>query len=295
MKRDVTIVAALVLCTACSHNAKFDATGSFEATEVTVPARAAGTILSLKVEEGDTLSAGALVGAVDSLQAYLACAALQENVKSVTAGRPQIEKQIAATREEIAKQKLEVSRVEKLLGSGAATGKQWDDVNSTLKVLEGRLAAQLSTLHNTASSIDAQASALDLQRSEALDRLDKCRIVSPVSGTVLALYARAGEWAAPGKPLFKVADLHHLFLRAYVTSKQLASLKLGQQVTARAQFGGGAAREYKGVITWISPESEFTPKNIQTADDRADRVYAIKIAVENDGYIKIGTYGEVLF
>ena len=208
-------------------------------------------------------------------------------------GRPDIARQVAALREQIAKQEVERRRVERLLSDGAATAKQLDDIEAQLKVLEGQLGAQLSTLHNSAAAVDENASALDLEIARIDDLLAKCRIVSPVGGTVLAKYAEAGESTAAGRPLLKVADLGQVWLRAYFTSEQLSSLRLGQQVTVTADFGGGERYDYPGRIAWISSESEFTPKSIQTRDSRANLVYAVKVAVRNDGRIKLGLYGEV--
>ena len=208
-------------------------------------------------------------------------------------GRPDIGKQAASLREQIAKQQTERRRVENLLKDGAATTKQLDDIDAQLKVLGGQLDALLSTLENNAVSIDENSSAIELQIAQVEDRLAKCRIASPVTGTVLAKYAEAGELASVGRPLMKVADLDRIYLRAYFTSDQLADLRLGQEVTVTADFGGERQFDYPGRIVWIASESEFTPKTIQTRNSRAGLVYAAKIAVENDGRLKIGLYGEV--
>ena len=193
----------------------------------------------------------------------------------------------------ISKQQTERRRIESLLKDGAATEKQLDDVDAQLKVLNSEYDAMLSTLENNTASIDANSSAIDLQIAQIDDRLAKSRIISPIGGTVLAKYAEAGELATVGRPLMKVADLNAIYLRAYFTSEQLADLKIGQEVTVTADFGGDSRFDYKGRITWISSESEFTPKTIQTRNSRANLVYAVKIAVRNDGRLKIGTYGEV--
>ncbi len=208
-------------------------------------------------------------------------------------GRPDISKQASSLREQIAKQQTERRRVESLLRDGAATAKQLDDIDAQLRVLNGQLDALLSTLENNTLSIDENSSAIELQIAQIEDRLAKCRIASPIGGTVLAKYAEAGELASVGKPLMKVADLEHMHLRAYFTSDQLAGLELGQRVTVTADFGGEQQVDYPGRIVWIASESEFTPKTIQTRDSRANLVYAVKIAVENDGKLKIGLYGEV--
>ena len=284
--------AALLVLTACGHGEDFDATGTFEATEVTVSSEAAGRILRFEVEEGDRLQAGEPVGEIDTVQLVLQRKQLERQRASVRSGRPDIARQAAALREQIAKQETERKRVANLLRDGAATSKQLDDVDAQIRVLKGQLDALLSTLGNSAAAIDESSSMIDLQIAAIDDRLAKCRIVSPVTGTVLAKYAEAGELASVGRPLMKVADLGHIRLRAYVTSEQLAGIRLGQEVTVTADFGGGERYDYPGRIVWIASESEFTPKTIQTRSTRANLVYAVKIAVENDGRLKIGMYGE---
>ena len=192
-------------------------------------------------------------------------------------------------------QEIELHRVENLKKQGAATQKQLDDVTTRLNVLKSQLAAQSSSLQNSWQSINEQSSAIEIEIAQIDNKLSKCIITSPINGTVLTKFAEAGEFATIWKPIFKIADLNNMYVRAYVTSDQLANLKLGQQVEVIAQFGGNEQKTYTGDITWISSESEFTPKNIQTVNERADLVYAIKIAVKNDGYLKIGTYAEVNF
>ncbi len=292
--RRIWICAAVSLTvTACGRGGDFDATGTFEATEVVVSAEAAGRILCFDAEEGDVLGAGRQVGAIDTVQLYLQKLQLERQRASVRSGRPDISKQASSLREQIAKQQTERRRVESLLRDGAATAKQLDDIDAQLRVLNGQLDALLSTLENNTLSIDENSSAIELQIAQIEDRLAKCRIASPIGGTVLAKYAEAGELASVGKPLMKVADLEHMHLRAYFTSDQLAGLELGQRVTVTADFGGEQQVDYPGRIVWIASESEFTPKTIQTRDSRANLVYAVKIAVENDGKLKIGLYGEV--
>ncbi len=292
MKR-ILFFALAAAAAACGRETDFDATGTFEATEITVSAEASGRILRFDAEEGDRLEAGRPVGEIDTVQLWLQRRQLERQRASVRSGRPDVEKQLAALREQIAKQQTERRRVASLLEDGAATIKQLDDIDAQLKILQGQLAAQLSTLESSVSAIDENASALDLQIAQIDDRLRKCRIASPVAGTVLAKYAEAGEVVAAGRPLMKVADLETLYLRAYFTSEQLAELHLGDEVIVTADFGGDARFDYSGRITWIASESEFTPKTIQTRDSRANLVYAVKIAVRNDGRLKIGLYGEV--
>lgn len=282
-----------LLAVGCGNRDDFDATGTFEATEVTVSAEANGRILCFDVEEGDSVEAAVPVGAIDTVQLYLQKLQLERQVASACSSRPDVRKQATALREQIAQQQTERRRVENLLKDGAATTKQLDDIDAQLKILQGQLDALLSTLHNNLASIDENSSAIELQIAQIEDRLSKCRIVSPVGGTVLAKYAEAGELAAVGRPLMKVADLGQVYLRAYFTSEQLSSLRLGQQVTVTADFGGNERIDYPGRITWIASESEFTPKSIQTRNSRANLVYAVKIAVKNDGCLKLGLYGEV--
>lgn len=293
MKRTIIYGVLPLLAVACGHDGDFDATGTFEAAEVVVSAEAAGRILRFDAEEGDVLEAGRQVGAIDTVQLYLQKLQLERTAASARSGRPDISKQVAALREQIAKQQTERRRVENLLKDGAATAKQLDDIDAQLKVLNGQLDAQLSTLKNNTASIDENTSSIELQIAQVEDRLSKCRIASPIAGTVLAKYSEAGELASVGRPLMKVADLGRIYLRAYFTSDQLSGLELGRPVTVTADFGGGERRDYPGHITWIASESEFTPKTIQTRDTRANLVYAVKIAVENDGRLKIGLYGEV--
>lgn len=293
MKKIAVYSALTLLLASCGNKNDFDATGTFEATEVVVSAESTGRILYFDIEEGDTLSAGRQVGAIDTVQLYLQKLQLERQRASIHSNRPDIAKQASALRSQIEQQERERSRVENLLNDGAATAKQLDDINASIRVLNGQLDALLSNLENSTSSIDQNASAVDLQIAQIEDRLAKCRIVSPIDGVVLVKYSEAGELAAAGRPLMKVADMDRLYLRAYFTSAQLADVKVGQEVTVVADYGNDKQHEYSGRITWIASESEFTPKTIQTRDTRANLVYAVKIAVENDGLLKIGLYGEV--
>ena len=291
----MAIFFALFMLSSCGNKQNnFDATGTFEATEVTVSSEASGKILSFDIVEGQGVAGGSNIGVIDTVQLYLTKMQLLQSMSSVKSNRPDINKQIAALKEQITKQQTERTRVENLLKAEAATQKQLDDINSAIVVLERQLAAMQSSLQNNASSIDAQSSAIEIQIAQIEDKLSKCIITSPVTGIVLAKYTEAGELAVPGKPLFKVADTKRLYLRAYLTLTQLKDVKLGQNVTVFADFGGDNRREYKGAVTWISEKSEFTPKSIQTKDDRENLVYAVKVAIENDGYVKIGMYGEMV-
>lgn len=292
MKRIVCIAAA-ALAMSCGTEAEFDAQGSFEATEVVVSAEAAGRILWLDAEEGTAVEPGARIGQIDTLQLDLQRRQLEAQQAALLASRPDIRAQAAALREQIAKQERELTRVQNLLRDGAATTKQRDDIEAQIRILQSQLSAALSSLDKSTVTIDGNAAVVESQIAALDDRIARCRIASPIAGIVLAKYAEAGELAAVGKPLLKVADLEHLYLRAYFTSEQLAAIRVGDAVTVTADFGGDQRYDYEGRIAWISPESEFTPKTIQTRDSRANLVYAAKIAVQNDGRLKIGLAGEV--
>lgn len=297
MKNTITYLAlcAFALASCSSKGMKYDAEGTFESEEITVSAEANGKILEFDIKEGQEVTAGEIVGAIDSMQLYLAKLQLQKNVKSVVSNRPDVGRQTAALKEQLAKLQKEEARLQGMFADGAATQKQLDDVASQISVTKAQLQAQNSALSNSVNSIDAQSSSLDMQIAQIEDQLAKCRITVPASGTVLAKYVHAGEFTAMGRPLFKVADLENVYLRAYVNSSQLSDIKLGQSVKVFADFGGDNIHEYGGTIEWISGKSEFTPKNIQTSDERENLVYAVKVAVKNDGYIKLGMYGGIRY
>lgn len=287
---------ALLMLSACgSGMPDYDATGTFEATEVIVSAEAAGKLLQLDAEEGTRLRSGEEIGLIDTVQLYLKKLQLEASMKSVENQRPDLAKQIAATKQQIATAKREKKRVENLLAAGAANQKQLDDWDAQVALLERQLVAQESSLQNSTNSLTEQGNSVAIQVAQVEDQLQKCHIQSPIEGTVLAKYAEAGELAAIGKPLFKVAEINRMYLRAYITSEQLSQVKLGDKVTVYADYGNSEQKPYSGVVTWISDRSEFTPKTILTKNERANLVYAVKIAVENDGELKIGMYGGVKF
>ena len=292
MKR-IAYILPLFLMTACQEVAEYDAQGTFEATEVTLSAESNGKILHFDVNEGDIVQSGVVIGAIDSIQIFQQRKQLIAQQAALLNSRPDKEKQVAAIKQQIATANRELQRVESLLGDGAAASKQRDDIKAQINLLQDQLSATLSTLDKNTTSINNNATALEAQIAAHDDMLSKCRIISPINGTVLVKYAQAGELAAMGKPLMKVADLSQIYLRAYFTSDQLAHLNLGKEVTVTADFGADQRYDYKGKVVWISSESEFTPKTIQTKDTRANLVYAVKIAVKNDGRLKVGLAGEV--
>lgn len=282
-----------MLVVSCGNETEFDAQGTFEATEIVVSAEAVGKILNFEVEEGVEVIAGKMIGEIDGVQLHLQRKQLVAQQSALLNSRPDVKKQVASLKEQISKQKSELLRVENMLRDGAATQKQRDDIDAHVRVLEGQLEAALSTLVKNAASLDNSSSAMEAQIAALDDRIAKCSIASPINGTVLVKYAEAGEFATVGKPLMKVADMEKIYLRAYFTSDQLADIHLGDTVTVVADFGGDKRYDYEGRVSWIASEGEFTPKTIQTKDSRANLVYAVKIAVKNDGRLKIGLAGEV--
>jgi HlyD family secretion protein len=291
----VIILLALTFFSVSCGNKKgnYDASGAFEATEVLVSAQAAGQIMQLDVTEGQTLEAGKEIGWIDTVQLYLKKKQLLASMKAADSRTYNVSLQIASLKQQIAKQQTELARFRNLVQSDAGTQKQVDDIQSSIDVLQKQLTAQTETLQNTNSSISAEVSGLYIQVEQINDLINKSIISSPLTGIVLSKYAEQGELAAQGKALFKVADMEHIYLRAYITADQLTQLKLNQEVSVFADFGKKEMSEYKGIITWISDKAEFTPRTILTRNERANLVYAVKIAVKNDGYLKIGMYGEI--
>ena len=290
----LTSVALMVA--ACGGNEKeYDATGTFEATETTVFAEQSGQLMVFSVNEGDSIANGAEVGLIDTTQVWLKIQQLSATKEIYQSQKPDMEAQIAATRQQLTKAQQEEQRYRELVADGAAPTKMLDDASNQVKVLQKQLAAQQSALSTSTRSLDKQMAATDVQVSQLRDQLRKCHIVTPTKGTVLEKYVERGEFVAVGKPLFKIADTQEMFLRAYVTSAQLQNIKLGQKVKVFADYGDGQKKEYDGTISWISSRSEFTPKTILTDDERADLVYAVKVAIKNDGFVKIGMYGEAKF
>lgn len=296
MKRSFAYPLLVLLAASCVEgNEAYDASGVFESTEVTVSAEGNGKILRLDLQEGDRLEAGQIVGCIDTVQLHLSEIQLEASRRAVGSGRLDISRQIAALESQIGKQRQELDRFTKLEKAGASNRKQVEDIQAQIETLERQLAAQEESLNSSNRNVSGQADALEAQIEQIRDRIRKCVITSPVAGTVLAKYSEAGEFAALGRALFKVADIDNIRLRAYITADQLTALKLGQQVRVFADQGSSGRKEYAGTLIWISDKAEFTPKTIQTRDERANLVYAVKIAVENDGLIKLGMYGDIKF
>lgn len=291
----ISIVSALLVIACASGDMEYDASGTFEAVETIVSTEATGTIKALDLNEGQTLKAGTQVGYIDSLQLFLKKKQLLAQIRAVLSKRPNVSAQLAALYEQLKQSKREQQRIANLLKADAATQKQYDDATSQVAVTERQIDAQESSLGITSASLNEEAFPLRVQIEQLDDQLSRCRIINPVNGTVLVKYAEAQEMAQSGKPLYKIADLSTIVLRAYITGDQLPKIKLNQKVTVLVDADAGSYKEYPGTIEWVSDKAEFTPKTIQTKDERANLVYAVKINVKNDGVLKIGMYGEVKF
>lgn len=293
MKTISLTALSAVLFASCGSSADYDATGIFEATTVTVAAETTGKILWMDIAEGDSVTAGEMLCQVDTTLLSYQASQLGSQQTSARSTSPDITAQAAALRSQIAHQRNECHRIDRLLADGAATEKQRDDSHAALTTLQGQLEALLSSLGKNRDAVSENARAIGYQQDQVMTQIEKSTVLSPLAGTVLEKYAEPGEYATPGRPLVKIANLNDIYLRSYFTVGQLADLEIGRQVTVIADFGGDKTYEYPGTVIWIADESEFTPKTIQTNDSRANLVYAVKIAVRNDGRLKLGQYGEV--
>lgn len=286
---------ALICFSSCRNTqATYDASGTFEATEVLISSEVGGVLKAFNLNEGDMLEAGSMIGYIDSTQLFLKKLQLEKSRNAVNSERPDVNKQLEALRTEVNRLKKEQQRMEKLVKGDAATQQQLDNINAQYQSVKAQLEAQETSLQNNVGSLNAQSSAIDIQIAQMEDQLSKCRLINPLKGTVLNKYAETFELVVPGKPLYKIADLQHMILRVYVTADQLANIKLNQGVSVYIE-NQKEPKPYQGKVVWISDQAEFTPKTAQTKTDRANLVYAVKIAVENDGYLKIGMYGKVSF
>lgn len=325
MKNIMILMCCMAIMTACGNKEKeFDATGTFEATEVVVSAKASGELTLLSVSEGQTIDSGDIVGKIDDTQLILKKQQLESSKNQLSANKRQLdatrnatsskkldlEKQVASIRQQIANAKRERQRYTELLRDGAVPQKQVDEINYQISVLEKQLTATQDQIRSNNASlteqglgidaqiegINSQQAGIDAQQSQLDDQIANTIVKSPISGTILEKYVEQGEFVSVGKPIFKIADLQRIIMRAYITSTQLQKIKVGQQVKVMTDYGDKQGKTYQGTITWIANQAEFTPKTIVTDDERADLVYAVKVAVNNpDGEIKIGMYGKIKF
>lgn len=288
------LLTALLLLPACSGNNKgFDATGTFESDEVIVSAEANGKLIQFKAEEGKTFTKDEVVGVVDTVQLYLKKKQLNANIKAQLSKQPEIAVQLATIQEQIESAKRDQKRIQNLVSANAASQKQLDDINSLVELLNKQYAATKSNLAITTNGLQSETLPLLAQIEQIDDQINKSIIRNPINGIVLTKYAEPMELTANGKALYKIANLDELNLKAYISGGQLPQIKIGQQVRVFVDKDANEYKEMQGEITWISSKAEFTPKTIQTKDERANLVYAIKVRVKNDGFLKIGMYGEI--
>lgn len=294
MKSILIITTIILLFVSCNKTKnEFDASGSFETEETIISAEASGVVKQFELEEGQTLRAGQNIGFIDSLQLYLKKKQLETQIKSLLSQKPNIPAQIAALQIQQKTAERDQLRYANLLKANAGTQKQYDDISTQVEVIKKQIEALRSSLGIATEGLNQQANPLQVQIEQINDQLTKCYIINPINGVVLTKYVEPNEMAIPGKALYKIADISTLYLRAYITGTQLSQIKLDQPVKVMVDDGEKKYREYPGVISWISNKAEFTPKTIQTKEERANMVYAIKIKVNNDGLLKIGMYGEV--
>lgn len=280
----------------CEKNAnEYDASGNFEAMEKIISSESAGKILQLNIEEGLVLKTGQSVGYIDTTQLFLRKKQLYYSIRALLAKSPDAASQLSTIQKQIETATYERKRVENLLKDDAATKKQLDDLTGQVDLLQKQYNALQTSLVITTRSIQSETLPLNAQVEQLEDQIKKSMIVNPMEGTVLTKYAERDEVVSPGKAIYKIADLSAMVLRAYISGDQLAEIKLGQKVNVLVDDVKSGSKKYEGVITWVSDKAEFTPKTIQTKEERANLVYAIKIKVRNDGFLKIGMYGDVMF
>ncbi len=290
MNKNVLIGTLSVWLFSCSQSGeKSDAYGNFEANPVIVSSESAGKILQLLVEQGQSIETGSLAALIDTTQTDLKRKQIDAQKTVIEAQRHSIHSQIAVFEEQIKNLRTNEQRIARMVKDGAATQNQLDDVTGQIRVIE----RQIESTSTQFSSINGELKVLELQKLTTEDLLSRCRVRSPASGMVLETYIEEGELVTPGKPLFKMANLDELTLRVYVSGSQLPHITIGQQVDVLIDKPAKDASPLKGTVTWISPEAEFTPRIIQTREERVKLVYAVKVAVENDGTLKIGMPGEI--
>lgn len=302
-----SLLCATILVSCNSNKKNFEAAGNFEADEIIVSAQQNGELLRFDVEEGQKLDLNTIVGQIDvqaqqlqKQQTQATIRSLGEKTASPAAQIEVVKKQLAAQQAQMQQLQHEKQRTQNLVNADAAPRKQLDDINAQITQLNAQTAATRSQIDlyksNTATqnrSILSEKNPLQ-KASEAIQyQINKGQVINPVAGVVLTKYAMQGEMATIGRPLYKIANIDTLSLKAYVTGNQLPQIKLGQKVMIRIDDGKDGSKIYPGNISWISDKSEFTPKTIQTKNERESLVYAIKVRAKNDGFLKIGMYGEI--
>ena len=292
----ISVTLTITIAISCSNKTSVnDAYGNFEAVEILISSQGNGEIMQLSLNEGDKLTEGQQIGYIDTIQLYLQKQQLIESIEAIKAKLPNINTQVDVLKEKLSKIKFEKNRVKRLVESEAANTKQLDDINSEIAITKKQIIATTSSLTTQKEGILAEVAPVVARINIIDDLIKKSIINSAINGTILTKYANKGELTVQGRPLFKIANIDTLICRAYITQTQLSDIKLGQKVTVFVDSKNEGSKQYSGKISWIASKAEFTPKVIQTKDERANLVYAIKIRVANDGYLKIGMPAEVKF
>ncbi len=290
------ILSLFILLYSCNNGSEnYDASGTFEATEITISSEAAGKLLTFDISEGENLPSGKMIGIIDTVQLYTQKRQIESSIVAVKTKIPDITLQTASLQQQLNNALIDKQRIENLYNDNVATKKQVDDITTQVATLQKQIDAQKDLLSQTTAGIQADVQRLEMQLKQIDDLLRKSYIINPVAGVILSKYKERSEFVSQGIPLYKIADISTLFLRAFVTGEQLPQITIGQTVTVRVDNGSTDFKTYSGTVAWISEKAEFTPKTIQTKHQRANLVYALKIAVKNDGFIKIGQYGDVKF
>ncbi|MCK9339346.1 MAG: HlyD family efflux transporter periplasmic adaptor subunit [Bacteroidales bacterium] len=289
----LVIIVCFISCINNNHDA--DAYGVFEATEIIVSSENNGKLLSFHVSEGQTYQKGEEIGCIDTFQLHLQIQQLESTIRATLASRPDIPSQLNTLQSKLQTLEKERARITTLVEANAATTKQLDDVNAEIEITRSQIAATKSTLNTQSSAILENVEAMRFQLLQLEDAMEKCKIKAPITGTVLKKYIEPNELAFQGKPLFKIADITNMFIKVYVTEDMLSSIKLGQKAEIHIDMEDMQSKSYTGTVQWISAKAEFTPKMIQTKNERVNMVYAVKIAFSNDGSAKIGMPGDVIF
>jgi len=291
-KIDLLIMLPLLALISCKSNEKTsDAYGNFEATEITIPAQATGEILKFDLEEGDLLKAGQIIGWIDTTDLSLKKSQMFAQKEAITSKIESLEAQVAVYQQQKTNVLRDKERIEKMFQDGAATQKQVDDIAGQIDVID----KQIKSVKSQENSVYSEAATVQKQIAQVEESIRKSTIINPVEGVVLTKYVDEHEMAALGKSLYKLADLREMKLKVYVSGSQIAQVKIGQEVEVLVDEDSQTNRKMSGIVSWISESAEFTPKIIQTKEERVNMVYAVKVLVKNDGSLKIGMPGEVNF
>ena len=288
MKNIATLIILIGFTSCNKDNEKADGYGNFEATEITISAEANGKLLSFNVEEGNQLEANTPIGLIDTTQLYLSKTQLIASQKTIASKSENVLSQNNVLQEQLKTALIEQKRIQNMFTEATATQRQLDEVNGKVNVLK----QQINSIKTQNAPIDNEAKSVAVQIKKIEDQIEKSKVINPVKGTVLAKYAEPNEITAFGKPLYKIADISEMTLRVYISETQLPQLKIGQKVTVKIDTEN-EMKNYEGTVSWISSSAEFTPKIIQTKEERVNLVYAVKITVKNDGALKIGMPAEM--